>query len=134
MLAFYVLAGIAGISLLVSAIMIIVVLYISVSERTKEIGILRAIGARKKDIRHLFVSEAFLIGLLSSVLGAGIAGLGQLLVNTLAQPLTHMPIVAITSGYVLFGIIISIIISLLAALAPSRKAAKLDPIEALAAE
>lgn len=93
--------------------MIIVVLYISVSERTKEIGILRAIGARKKDIRHLFVSEAFLIGLLSSVLGAGIAGLGQLLVNTLAQPLTHMPIVAITSGYVLFGIIISIIISLL---------------------
>ncbi|WP_413523462.1 ATP-binding cassette domain-containing protein [Latilactobacillus curvatus] len=134
MLAFYVLAGIAGISLLVSAIMIIVVLYISVSERTKEIGILRAIGARKKDIRHLFVSEAFLIGLLSSVLGAGIAGLGQSLVNTLAQPLTHMPIVAITSGYVLFGIIISIIISLLAALAPSRKAAKLDPIEALAAE
>lgn len=69
MLAFYVLAGIAGISLLVSAIMIIVVLYISVSERTKEIGILRAIGARKKDIRHLFVSEAFLIGLFSSVLG-----------------------------------------------------------------
>ena len=72
-LAFYVLAGIAGISLLVSAIMIIVVLYISVSERTKEIGILRAIGARKKDIRHLFMSEAFLIGLFSSILGALIA-------------------------------------------------------------
>lgn len=134
MLAFYVLAGIAGISLLVSAIMIIVVLYISVSERTKEIGILRAIGARKKDIRHLFVSEAFLIGLFSSVLGALIAWGGQALVNVVAQPLTHMPIVAITSGYVIFGIVISVVISLLAALAPSRKAAKLDPIEALAAE
>ncbi|XEO93519.1 ATP-binding cassette domain-containing protein [Latilactobacillus sakei] len=134
MLAFYVLAGIAGISLLVSAIMIIVVLYISVSERTKEIGILRAIGARKKDIRHLFVSEAFLIGLFSSVLGALIAWGGQALVNVIAQPLTHMPIVAITSGYVIFGIGISVVISLLAALAPSRKAAKLDPIEALAAE
>lgn len=134
MLAFYVLAGIAGISLLVSAIMIIVVLYISVSERTKEIGILRAIGARKKDIRHLFVSEAFLIGLFSSVLGALIAWGGQALVNAIAQPLTHMPIVAITSGYVIFGIVISVVISLLAALAPSRKAAKLDPIEALAAE
>ncbi|SPS03400.1 ABC transporter ATP-binding protein/permease [Latilactobacillus sakei] len=133
-LAFYVLAGIAGISLLVSAIMIIVVLYISVSERTKEIGILRAIGARKKDIRHLFMSEAFLIGLLSSILGALIAWGGQALVNVIAQPLTHMPIVVITSGYVIFGIVISIVISLLAALAPSRKAAKLDPIEALSAE
>lgn len=134
MLAFYVLAGIAGISLLVSAIMIIVVLYISVSERTKEIGILRAIGARKKDIRHLFVSEAFLIGLLSSVLGALIAGAGQAIVNTIAKPLTHMAIIDISSGYIIFGIVISILISLLAALAPSRKAAKLDPIEALAAE
>jgi len=134
MLAFYVLAGIAGISLLVSAIMIIVVLYISVSERTKEIGILRAIGARKKDIRHLFVSEAFLIGLLSSVLGALIAGAGLAIVNTIAKPLTHMAIIDISSGYIIFGIVISILISLLAALAPSRKAAKLDPIEALAAE
>ena len=59
---------------------------------------------------------------------------GQALVNVIAQPLTHMPIVAITSGYVIFGIVISIVISLLAALAPSRKAAKLDPIEALSAE
>lgn len=134
MLAFYVLAGIAGISLLVSAIMIIVVLYISVSERTKEIGILRAIGARKKDIRHLFVSEAFLIGLFSSVLGALIAGVGQVLVNLIAKPFTHMAIINISSSYIIFGIVISIVISLLAALSPSRKAAKLDPIEALAAE
>lgn len=80
------------------------------------------------------MSEAFLIGLFSSILGALIAWGGQALVNVIAQPLTHMPIVAITSGYVIFGIVISIVISLLAALAPSRKAAKLDPIEALSAE
>jgi ABC-type lipoprotein release transport system permease subunit len=75
-----------------------------------------------------------LIGLLSSVLGALIAGVGQVIVNTIAKPLTHMAIVDISSGYIIFGIVISILISLLAALAPSRKAAKLDPIEALAAE
>lgn len=102
-LAFYVLAGIAGISLLVSAIMIIVVLYISVSERTKEIGILRAIGARKKDIRHLFMSEAFLIGLFSSILGALIAWGGQALVNVIANrwrtcQLWQLPVVMSSSG------------------------------------
>lgn len=60
----------AGISLLVSSIMILVVLYISVIERTKEIGLLRAIGARSKDVKRIFVLEAFLIGLSSGVIGA----------------------------------------------------------------
>ena len=59
----YVLSGIAAISLVVSSIMILVVLYMSVVERIKEIGILKAVGARKKDIRRIFVSEAFLIGI-----------------------------------------------------------------------
>ena len=133
-LAFYVLAGIAGISLLVSAIMIIVVLYISVSERTKEIGILRAIGARKKDIRHLFVSEAFFLGLFGSLLGSGIAALAQWGANSASHHFIHFAIVNITPGYFTFGIVISIIISLVAALMPARKAAKLDPVEALSAE
>ena len=61
----YVLAAIAAVSLVVSAIMILVVLNISVVERTKEIGVLKALGARRKDIRRIFVSEAFLIGLSS---------------------------------------------------------------------
>ncbi|MGR3742436.1 ABC transporter ATP-binding protein/permease [Companilactobacillus sp. DQM5] len=133
-LAFYILAAIAGISLLVSAIMIIVVLYISVSERTQEIGILRAIGARRKDIRNLFISEAFLLGLISSVLAVGIAYIIQVLGNGLAQSAIHMPIIAITTGHAAFGIIVSVVISLLAALAPSRRAAKLDPRDTLTDE
>ncbi len=134
MLAFYVLAGIAGISLLVSAIMIIVVLYISVSERTKEIGILRAIGARRKDIRNLFVSEAFFLGLFSSLLGSAFALLAQWGVNSISTKHIDFAIIGIAPGYLIFGVVISIIISLLAAFTPSRKASKLDPVEALSAE
>ncbi|GEK29393.1 ABC transporter ATP-binding protein/permease [Furfurilactobacillus siliginis] len=133
-LAFYVLAGIAAISLLVSAIMIIVVLYISVSERTKEIGVLRALGVRRRDVRNLFVSEAFFIGLFSAVLGIILGWLMQLLINHLAAPAIHFSIIQMTSGYVIFGLVVSILISLLAALAPSHQAAKLDPIESLAVE
>lgn len=133
-LAFDVLAGIAGISLIVSAIMIIVVLYISVSERTQEIGILRAIGARKKDIRNMFISESFLIGLLSGVFASIIAWLAQMGANAVAQGAFKATIVSISPGNFIFGIVISIVISLLAALAPSRRAAKLDPRDSLTDE
>jgi ABC-type lipoprotein export system ATPase subunit/ABC-type antimicrobial peptide transport system permease subunit len=133
-LASYVLAAIAGISLLVSAIMIIVVLYISVAERTKEIGILRAIGARKKDVRHLFTSEAFFLGLFGSVVGAVFSGLIAYIVNPIALKHIHMAILQVTPGYVLFGLVVSVLISLGAALAPSRKAARIDPIASLSAD
>lgn len=133
-LAFDVLAGIAGISLIVSAIMIIVVLYISVSERTQEIGILRAIGARKKDIRNMFISESFLIGLLSGVFASIIAWLAQMGVNAGTESAFKATIVSISPGNFIFGIVISIVISLLAALAPSRRAAKLDPRDSLTDE
>ncbi|GEK29629.1 ABC transporter ATP-binding protein/permease [Furfurilactobacillus siliginis] len=133
-LAFYVLTGIAGISLLVSAIMIIVVLYISVSERTREIGILRAIGARRRDIRNMFVSEAFLLGIFSSTLGVLLAYLIQLLVNNGINSITHFAIIGITPGAAIGGIITGTLISLLAAWSPSRRASKLNPIEALSAD
>jgi ABC-type transport system, involved in lipoprotein release, permease component len=133
-LAFYVLAGIAGISLLVSAIMIIVVLYISVSERTKEIGILRALGVRKRDVKNLFLSEAFFLGLFSSILALAFTELVALFANNLATKYIGYTIVEVTSNYLIFGIVVAVIISLLAALAPSSRAAKLDPIEALAYE
>lgn len=133
-LAFYVLAGVAGISLIVSAIMIIVVLYISVSERTQEIGILRAIGARKKDIRNMFVSESFLIGLVSGIFAVLLAYGIQILINNGTQNAFKATIVSISPGNAIFGIVISIIISLLAALAPARRAAKLDPRDSLTDE
>ncbi|WP_203642048.1 ABC transporter ATP-binding protein/permease [Levilactobacillus andaensis] len=133
-LAFYVLAAIAGISLLVSAIMIIVVLYISVSERTKEIGILRALGVRRKDVRHLFLSEAFFLGLFSSVLALIFTEIVALLANNVANKYIGYTIIEITSNYMIFGIVVAVIISLLAALAPAGQASKLDPIESLAYE
>src|SRR5699024_7090977 len=76
-----VLAGIAGISLVVSAIMILVVLNISVVERTREIGVLKALGARKKDIRRIFVSESFLLGTFGGMIGTGITFLISVVVN-----------------------------------------------------
>lgn len=133
-LAFDVLASIAGISLVVSAIMIIVVLYISVSERTHEIGILRAIGARKKDIRNMFISESFLIGLVSGVFAVIIAYIIQFAANSAAQSAFKATIINISPGNAIFGIVVSIIISLIAALAPSHRAAKLDPRDSLTDE
>lgn len=130
-LAANILAAIAGISLLVSAIMIIVVLYISVSERTKEIGILRALGARRKDIRRLFTAEAFFIGLFSAILGLLGAYLVQWGLNLAVHSMIKYNIAQISVGNVLFAVIISIIISLLAALAPAHVAARLDPIDSL---
>lgn len=130
-LASYVLAAIAGISLLVSAIMIIVVLYISVTERTKEIGILRALGARRKDIRHLFFSEASLLGLFSGAIGVLLAFIAAAIGNHFARPHMHVSLLNITPGFVLFGLIVSVGISVIAGLAPSSKAANLDPVESL---
>ncbi|MCL1631096.1 ATP-binding cassette domain-containing protein [Sporolactobacillus sp. CPB3-1] len=130
-LASYVLAGIAGISLLVSAIMIIVVLYISVTERTKEIGILRAIGARRKDIRHLFFSEASLLGLFSGIIGVALASIAASIGNAIARPHMHVALLDVTVPFVLFGILVSVGISVIAGLAPSSKAANLDPVESL---
>ncbi|TGA98281.1 ATP-binding cassette domain-containing protein [Sporolactobacillus shoreae] len=130
-LASYVLAAIAGISLLVSAIMIIVVLYISVTERTKEIGILRALGARRKDIRHLFFSEASLLGLFSGAIGIVLAFIAAAIGNHFARPHMHVALLNVTPGFVLFGLIVSVGISVIAGLAPSAKAANLDPVESL---
>lgn len=127
----YILIGVAGISLLVSAIMILTVLYISVVERTQEIGVIKAIGGRKKDVRRIFVSESFLIGLFSGVLGVGIASGLSYLGNTLAERVFDTTVLSMTPEFATAGIMISIIISVLAGVLPANKAAKLDPVEAL---
>ncbi|MDG4657252.1 ATP-binding cassette domain-containing protein [Ectobacillus antri] len=130
-IATYVLASVAGISLLVSAIMTIVVLYISVVERTKEIGILRAVGARRKDIKRIFFAEATVLGLTSGVIGVLIAaGIGALGNNVMHQ-IFDAKLIHISPFYMLVGILISVVISILAAMLPATKAAKLDPMESL---
>jgi ABC-type antimicrobial peptide transport system permease subunit len=127
----YVLAAISGISLLVSAIMILVVLYISVVERTKEIGVLKAIGARRKDIKRIFTAEAFLIGLTSGLIGVGTAyGLSKI-INIVTDNMYQVNVVSVNLNNVLFGVGVSVIISIIAGLYPAASASKLDPVVAL---
>lgn len=133
-LATYVLMAIAGISLVVSALMIIVSMYMSVSERTKEIGILRALGESKADVRRLFTSESLLIGLISAALATVLAfGLGYLL-NQFLYTIAKYDLIQISATNILTTFILAIVISFLAALLPARSAAKLNPIDALAAD
>lgn len=133
-LASTLLAAIAGISLLVSALMIIVTMYMSVSERTKEIGILRALGERKKDIRRLFTSESLFIGFFSAILALVIVLIATLAINHGLYHLIKYNIIQITFGNVVFAFVVALVISFLAALLPARRAANLNPIDALAAD
>ena len=125
---------ISCISLVVSAIMILVVLYISVSERTKEIGVLKSIGARRQDIRLIFTSESFLIGLLSGIVGIIFALIVYgIFVAVLSSLLGFAPL-SLRWYYFLIAIGVSVAVSLLSGLYPSNKAAKLDPVESLRRE
>ena len=128
------LAGVAGISLLVSALMIIVTMYMSVSERTKEIGILRALGGRKKDVRRLFTSESILIGIFAALIAMVIAYLASLAVNNMFYSLIKYQIIQLTPAALLTAGIAALLISFIAALMPARRAANLNPIDALASE
>ncbi|MDR3598474.1 ATP-binding cassette domain-containing protein [Clostridium sp.] len=130
----YVLSGVAAISLVVSAIMIIVVMYISVVERTKEIGIIKAIGARRKDIRRIFVCEAFLIGVFSGIIGVAFAFFLMRGINIMSNRLFKINLVLIKKSYAVFGVVVSVVISTLSGLLPANKAAKLDPVESLRRE
>lgn len=133
-LASDILAGVAGVSLLVSALTIIVTMYMSVSERTKEIGILRALGERKIDIRRLFTSESILIGLFSAVLALVLTLLATWGINKAFYGMIKYNIIQLTINDVIFAFVAALVISFLAALMPARRAAKLNPIDALAAE
>ena len=131
----YVLMAFVSVSLIVSSIMIGIITYISVLERTKEIGILRAIGASKKDISRVFNAEAFIIGLISGVLGIGVTLLLNLPISVIVEQLTGVADIAklpMSGGIVL--VIISLLLTTIAGLIPSRIASKKDPVEALRSE
>lgn len=133
-LATNVLAAIAAISLIVSALMIIVTMFMSVSERTKEIGILRALGESKKDVRRLFTSESVLIGLASFVLAVVLAFVVGGILNHALYKIASFDMIQISFGNIFVTLILALIISFLAALLPARRAAKLNPIDALSAD
>ena len=131
----YVLIGFVSVSLIVSSIMIGIITYISVLERTKEIGILRSIGASKKDISHVFNAETFIIGLCSGCMGILITLLLNLPISLIVEHLTgvsHIARLPWQGGLIL--ILISLILTVVAGLIPSRYASKKDPVEALRSE
>lgn len=132
----YVLIAFVGVSLVVSSIMIGIITYISVLERTKEIGILRSIGASKSDIRKVFMSETFIIGLLSGLIGIGLTMLINIPITNLIRNLTGVEDISSTlppqAGLIL--VLISVGLTLLAGIIPSSMAAKKDPVEALREE
>ena len=130
-----VLVGFVAISLIVSSIMISIITYISVLERTKEIGILRAMGASKKDIRRIFTAETAIEGFISGVLGIAITLLATFPINAIVAKMTNVENVAqLPKEVALILIGISIVLTMLAGLIPSRIAAKKDPVESLRSE
>lgn len=130
-----VLIAFSTISLIVSTIMIAIITYISVLERTKEIGILRAIGARKKDVTRVFNAETFIIGLCSGILGITIANLLTIPINKVILNLTQLENVAkLNPMHAITLIIISIVLTLIGGWIPAKMAAKKDPVNALRVE
>ena len=132
----YVLIAFVSISLIVSSIMIGIITYISVLERTKEIGILRAIGASKKNISSIFNAETVIVGFLSGFMGVIISVLLLVPINSIIHSLTKNPnITAILPvAAMIILIILSTILTLIGGIIPSRKAAKQDPVLALRSE
>ena len=131
----YVLMAFVSISLVVSSIMIGIITYISVLERTKEIGILRAIGASKKDISRVFNAETLIIGASAGILGIAVTLLLNIPINLIIKNLTDISNISkLPVGGAIILIIISISLTIIAGLIPAKMASKKDPVEALRTE
>ena len=131
----YVLVGFAAISLVVSTIMIAIITYVSVIERTKEIGILRSVGARKKDITRIFNAETIIIGFVAGMLGVGLSYLLSIPINSILFDLVGIKGLAslnpISAVLLVLG---SMVLTLIAGAFPARMAAQKDPVVALRTE
>ena len=134
----YVLIAFAGISLIVSSIMISIITYVSVIERTKEIGVLRSIGARKKDISRVFNAETLIIGFCSGLLGVVVSFILTFPISAIIKSVsggsitTNLAILSPLSAVILVAI--SVVLTVLAGFIPSQMAAKKDPVKALRSE
>ena len=131
----YILIAFVAISLIVSSIMIGIITYISVLERTKEIGILRAMGASKRDISNVFNAETLIVGFTAGVIGIGVTLLLNIPINIIIENITGIANVALLpwqGGVIL--VVISMLLTLIAGLVPAGFAAKKDPVEALRTE
>lgn len=131
----YVLIAFVGISLVVSSIMIGIITYISVLERTKEIGILRSIGASKKDVSRVFNAETLIVGLVAGLIGIGVTLLLNIPINLIIKSIVGISGISklpVVGGVILVAI--SVGLTMIAGLIPARFAAKRDPVEALRSE
>lgn len=131
----YVLVAFTAISLVVSSVMIGIITYVSVVERVKEIGVLRSLGASKQDIRNLFNSETFMIGLTAGVIGVVVSYLLSFVINAILNPLTGIAgLASLNPVAALVMVAISVVLTLISGLIPASAAAKKDPVIALRTE
>ena len=129
------LVGFTSLSLVVSSVMIAIITYVSVVERTKEIGVIRSLGGRKKDVSRLFTAETAIIGLASGLIGIAITYLCTLIINLVVSSLTVVSRIAILPWYqaaIMVGV--SVLLTLVSGVFPARAAAKKDPVVALRTE
>ena len=131
----YALIAFTSVSLVVSTVMIGIITYVSVVERIKEIGVIRSLGGRKKDVSHLFNAETFIIGLLTGVIGIGATYLISAIANAILKPLIgYASIAALPFSQALMLIALSVGLTLISGLIPASSAAKQDPVVALRTE
>ena len=131
----YALIAFTSVSLVVSTVMIGIITYVSVVERIKEIGVIRSLGGRKRDVSNLFVAETFIIGLLAGIFGIGATYLISFIVNLILEPLISYPnIAALSAGNAILLVCLSVLLTLISGVAPAKSAAKKDPVIALRTE
>ena len=131
----YALIAFTSISLVVSTVMIGIITYVSVVERIKEIGVIRSLGGRKKDVSHLFNAETFIIGSLAGLFGIGVTYLISGIVNVILKPLIGYPkIAALPVNQAVLLVILSVVLTSISGLIPASSAAKKDPVVALRTE
>ena len=131
----YVLVALVSISLIVSSVMIGIITYVSVLERTKEIGILRSIGARKIDVANIFIAETFVIGIIAGLFGVGLALIVDIPIGVVINSLAGIALNIVVPWYGILGLpIISFVLTIISGLIPSYIASKRDPVVALRTE
>ena len=131
----YALIGFTALSLVVSCVMIGIITYVSVVERTKEIGVIRSLGGRKRYVSYLFNAETFIIGLASGLIGIGVTYALCLVVNLIVSSVSAIAAIAVFPWYeAVIMVCVSVVLTLLSGLFPSSAAAKKDPVVALRTE
>lgn len=129
------LVSFTALSLVVSSVMIGIITYVSVVERTKEIGVIRSLGGRKRDVSRLFIAETSMIGLASGLIGVGFTYLASVVINAIVSPLTGIATIALFPWHeavIMIGV--SVILTLISGVFPARAAARKDPVVALRTE